>query len=157
MGEVKISYHPSCDKVPHPGPYSSQFHETFISDAHIVCNDISSVEKKKKHTRHCPDSESHIVKAFWFSNMQRDFSPFQKAFLLCLITYTYKFERLGRALRVSGSIPIRRDDRLYQLSCAFHFWAVRLTTTFGKLNKNTQQRRYFMLTQAWGEWKQFLN
>lgn len=23
MGEVKISYHPSCDKVPHPGPYSS--------------------------------------------------------------------------------------------------------------------------------------
>lgn len=44
MGEVKISYHPSCDKVPHPGPHSSYLHETLISDAHIVCNDICSVE-----------------------------------------------------------------------------------------------------------------
>lgn len=44
MGEIKISYHPSCDKVPHPGPHSSYLHETLISDAHIVCNDICSVE-----------------------------------------------------------------------------------------------------------------
>lgn len=112
-----------------------------------------------KHTRHCPDWESHIVKAFLVSATRKGTSlPFNKLFCFCLITSAHRSERLGRALRLSGSVPIRFEAWLwlYQLPCAFHFQAGTLTTVFEKSNRNTQQRHHFMLTQVWREWKQFL-
>lgn len=85
--------------------------------------------------------------------------PFNKIARFGLITYAYRSEKLGRALRVSGSVPIRVEDWLwlYQLPRAFHFRAVRLTTAFGKSNRNTQQKHHFMLTQVRREGKPFLN
>lgn len=39
----RTSYHPSCDKVSHPGSHCCYLHKTFISDAHEVCYNVCPV------------------------------------------------------------------------------------------------------------------
>ena len=98
-----------------------------------------------KHTRHCPDSESHTVKAFWSTNIQRDFSPFTKLSCFCLIIYAYKSERLERALRVSGSVPIRCKDELWliPITMCISFLSCRTDNSFWKIKQKYSAKASF--------------
>lgn len=75
-----------------------------------------------------PYSQSFLVQ----QHSKGNFPPFNKLSCFCLTRCAYKPERLRGALRVSGSVPIRFENWLWlhQLPCAFHFWAVGLTTAF---------------------------
>lgn len=106
MGEIKISYHPSCDKVPHPGPYSSYFHETFISDAHIVCNDICSVET---NTQEIVQTQRAIQSKLPGSAPCKETFPLSVSFPASFFHMHFQTGEARKGSEVCGSVPFRLE------------------------------------------------